>query len=88
MTRREVKKSINSQVLTVFFLPLLVAGLHLGFAFPLISKILGLMATGGTVKFLINVTIGCYLIFAFFYVVVYMVTSRNYYTIVNSGDKK
>lgn len=88
MTRREVKKSINSQVLTVFFLPLLVAGFHLGFAFPLISKILGLMATGGTVKFLINVTIGCYLIFAFFYVVVYMVTSRNYYTIVNSGDKK
>ena len=88
MTRREVKKSINSQVLTVFFLPLLVAGLHLGFAFPLISKILGLMATGGTVKFLINVTIGCYLIFAFFYVVVYMVTSRNYYTIVNLGDKK
>ena len=88
MTRREVKKSTNSQVLTVFFLPLLVAGLHLGFAFPLISKILGLMATGGTVKFLINVTIGCYLIFAFFYVVVYMVTSRNYYTIVNSGDKK
>ena len=88
MTRREVKKSINSQVLTVFFLPLLVAGLHLGFAFPLISKILGLMATGGTVKFLINVTIGCYLIFAFFYVVVYMVTSRNYYTIVNSSDKK
>ena len=88
MTRREVKKSINSQVLTVFFLPLLVAGLHLGFTFPLISKILGLMATGGTVKFLINVTIGCYLIFAFFYVVVYMVTSRNYYTIVNSGDKK
>lgn len=88
MTRREVKKSINSQVLTVFFLPLLVAGLHLGFAFPLISKILGLMATGGTVKFLINVTIGCYLIFAFFYVVVYMVTSRNYYIIVNLGDKK
>lgn len=88
MTRREVKKSINSQVLTVFFLPLLVAGLHLGFAFPLISKILGLMATGGTVKLLINVTIGCYLIFAFFYVVVYMVTSKNYYIIVNSSNRK
>lgn len=87
MTRREVKKSINSQVLTVFFLPLLVAGLHLGFAFPLVSKILGLMATAGTVSFLIYVTIGCYLVFAFFYVVVYWVTSKSYYTIVDSNNK-
>ena len=87
MTRREVKKTINSQVLTVFLLPLLVAGIHLGFAFPLVSKILGLMATAGTVETLIYVTVGCYLVFAFFYVVVYWVTSKSYYTIVNSKDK-
>ncbi len=87
MTRREVKKSINSQVLTVFFLPLLAAGVHLGFAFPLVSRILGLMATAGTVETLIYVTVGCYLVFAFFYIVVYWVTSKSYYTIVNSKDK-
>ena len=40
MTRKEVKQSINSQVLTVFFLPLITAGIHLAFAYPLISKIL------------------------------------------------
>ena len=49
LTRREVKKTINSQVLTVFFLPLLVAGIHLGFAFPLCSEIFGRAVTAGTV---------------------------------------
>lgn len=38
MTKREIKKSINSQILTVFFMPLLLAGLHMAFAFPLIEK--------------------------------------------------
>ncbi len=40
LTDREIRRSINSQLLTVFFLPLLFAGLHLCFAFPLIEKIL------------------------------------------------
>ena len=40
MTKREIRKSINSQVLTVFFLPLLAAGIHTAFAFPMIQKIL------------------------------------------------
>ena len=42
MTKREIKKSINSQVLTVFFLPLVTAGMHVAFAFPMISKLLAL----------------------------------------------
>ena len=40
MTKREIKKSINSQMLTVFFMPLIAAGVHLAFAFPMIYKML------------------------------------------------
>ena len=39
MTKREIRRSINSQVLTVFFAPLLMAVLHLAFAFPLVWKL-------------------------------------------------
>lgn len=86
MTRREVKQSINSQVLTVFFLPLVTAGIHLAFAYPLISKILLLMSATEE-KLLIMVTIACYLVFALFYVAVYAVTSKEYYTIVSGKAK-
>lgn len=86
MSRREIKQSINSQVLTVFFLPLLTAGVHLGFAFPLISRILILMSAVEK-NYLFIITAICYLIFAAFYVAVYWITSKSYYTIVG-GDKK
>ena len=86
MTRKEVKQSINSQVLTVFFLPLVTAGIHLAFAYPLISKILLLMSATEE-KILIIVTICCYLVFALFYVIVYMITSKGYYTIVSGKEK-
>ncbi len=87
MTQKEVKKSINSQVLTVFFLPLITAGIHLGFAFPLISKILMLISTASDRMQLLIVTICCYLVFALFYMVVYWVTSKSYYTIINPNKK-
>ncbi len=87
MTRKEVKQSINSQVLTVFFLPLVTAGIHLAFAYPLISKILLLMSATEE-KILIIVTICCYLVFALFYVIVYMITSKGYYTIVSGKEKR
>lgn len=87
MTRKEVKQSINSQVLTVFFLPLVTAGIHLAFAYPLISKILLLMSATEE-KVLIIVTICCYLVFALFYVIVYMITSKGYYTIVSGKEKR
>ena len=87
MTRKEVKQSINSQVLTVFFLPLVTAGIHLAFAYPLISKILLLMSATEE-KILIIVTICCYLVFALFYVIVYIITSKGYYTIVSGKEKR
>ena len=86
MTKKEIRKSINSQILTVFFLPLITAGVHLTFAFPLINK---LMVLFGLTNFhlLIAVTVCCYLIFALFYVLVYRITSRSYYAIV-SGTRE
>ncbi|WP_283610248.1 FtsX-like permease family protein [Faecalispora anaeroviscerum] len=85
MTKREIKKSINSQVLTVFFLPLIAAGVHVAFAFPMISKLLLLFGLYNTML-LVVVSLICYLTFALFYVLVYLITSRAYYDIV-SGAK-
>lgn len=84
MTKREIRKSINSQLLTVFFLPLVFAGLHLAFAFPIVSKLLmmfGLMNNA----LLITTTIACFVIFALFYTVVYKITSNAYYRIVSDN---
>ena len=58
MTRREVRRSVNSQVLTVFFLPLIAAGLHTGFAFPIIRRILNLLGFANT-TLLIEGTVAC-----------------------------
>lgn len=84
MTRKEVKKTINSQVMTVFFLPLLVAGIHLGFAFPFLYKGLMLM-NFNNLWLLLQVTIAVYLLFGVGYVVVYRITSRAYYHLVGGA---
>lgn len=86
MSRKEVKKSINSQILTVFFMPLVMAGIHLAFAFPLISKIL-LLLSATEEKLLIFVTVCCYFVFTVFYVVIYVITSKSYYGIVSGRNK-
>lgn len=85
MTRREIKQSINSQILTVFFLPLILAGVHVTFAFPLIAKLLSLFGLTNT-ELLIGVTLAGYLVFAFCYILVYLATSRSYYSIVSSRE--
>ena len=69
MTRKEVRRSVNSQVLTVFFLPLIAAGLHTGFAFPIIRRILKLLGFVNT-ALLIEVTVSCYIVFALFYIII------------------
>ena len=86
MSRKEVRQSINSQVLTIFFLPLIIAGIHLIFAFPLISKILMLLLSTERML-LIFVAAACYVVFALFYVLVYLVTSREYYKIVSGKER-
>ncbi|HIZ16831.1 MAG TPA: ABC transporter permease [Firmicutes bacterium] len=86
MTKREIKKSINSQVLTIFFMPLIAAGLHVAFAFPLIQKILALFSLTNF-WLLIGITIGCFVLFAVFYIIVYIITSRQYYNIVSTQEE-
>lgn len=82
MTGKEIKKSINSQVLTVFFLPLLAAGMHIAFAFPMIRRLLMLMGFDN-VRLYLTATGITYLVFALFYALVYHITSRSYYRIVS-----
>ena len=86
MTKKEIQKSINSQILTVFMLPLIFAGLHLSFAFPILWKLLQLFSLYDMVL-LIIVTIICFLIFGVFYALVYKITASAYYKIV-SGAKE
>lgn len=86
MTKKDIRRSINSQMLTVFFLPLLMAGIHLCFAFPIIRKIL-LMFNLQNTPLLIGTTAVCFLIFGVFYALVYKITSNAYFSIV-SGAKE
>ncbi len=81
MTKKEIKHSINSQVLTVFFAPLVTAGVHMAFAMPIISKLLKLMYLENT-ALLIATAAGIFAAFALFYAVVYKITSHSYYSIV------
>ncbi len=81
MTKREIRRSIHSQILMVFFLPLLVAGIHLLAAFKLITKLLLALNMANTLLF----AVGCaatFGIFALIYCVVYLLTARTYYKIV------
>lgn len=85
MTKGDIRRSINSQMLTVFFLPLVTAGIHLAFAFPFISKLLLMFAFNNTVLN-IGVTAICFAAFGVLYGVVYKVTSGSYYGIVSGGN--
>lgn len=86
MTKTDIRKSINSQLLLVFFLPLLFAGLHLGFAFPFVHKMLMLFNLTN-LKLLIGTTVVTFAIYAVFYTLVYRITSNSYYSIV-AGAKE
>lgn len=83
LSKGEVKASIHSQVLTVFFLPLIAAGVHMLAAFPMLKKLLEGLNMSNTPLF-IGCTLGCFLIFAVFYVIVYLLTARSYYKIVSN----
>ena len=87
MTAREIKSTVNSQVLTVFFAPLLLAGLHLAFAFPFVQKIIRLFGVMNA-PLLIVTSVICFLVFALFYVFVYRRTAKTYYAIVSSAEDR
>jgi len=81
LEQQDVKKAIHSQVLTVFFMPLLVAGLHVCFAYPMIEKLLHLLFVSDSWLY-IRTTIFCFVAFALVYIVIYVLTSKVYYGIV------
>ncbi len=87
MTKREIRKSINSQVLTVFFLPLLTAGVHLSFAFIIMRRMLLVFSLNNTLL-LLAVAVVCFGVFGLFYVLVYHRTSRAYYHIVTEARQE
>lgn len=82
MSRREVKRSIRSQILLVFFLPLIVAGVHLTFAFPLVKRLLYLLGLSDTGLYLTCSAVG-FAGFALIYTAIYVITARTYYKIVH-----
>lgn len=82
MSHTEVKKTIRSQVLTVFFLPLIVAGVHVAFAFPIMSRVLSLLGLMNVTLY-ITCTVICFLVFALMYGIIFAITSRLYYKTVN-----
>lgn len=81
MSEQEVKTSIKSQVLTVFFMPLIMAGMHIAFAFPILKSLLAAMQLSN-VKLFIMCTVFSYLAFSAIYEVIYLMTAKTYYKIV------
>lgn len=81
LTDAEIRRSVNSQVLTVFFAPLLMAGLHMLFAMPMIRLILGAFGLHNDSLFY-GIGIASYVVFAVIYALMYLLTSRRYYRIV------
>lgn len=85
MSREEVKKTIRSQVLTVFFLPLLAAGLHVAVSFRIMKMILEMLSLGNTGLFELC-TVLTLLVFCAIYGIVFMLTAKSYYGIVKAED--
>lgn len=81
MTEKEIRRSINSQLLTVFFLPLVGAGVHLAFAFPMILKLLFLFNLFDTGLFILTTLIS-FAAFSLMYILVYRITAGAYFHIV------
>ena len=81
MSKKEVRQSIRSQVLLVFFLPLIMAVIHLAFAFKIITKLLSMLNLTNVSLFFIY-TVGTVAVFAVIYAIIYSITAREYYKIL------
>jgi len=86
MSHLEVKKTISSQVVIVFFLPLIVTGIHIAVSYRIIEKMLMLLGLANTGLF-IACTIGAMLTFCVVYGIVFIITAKSYYKIVSSAQK-
>lgn len=81
LDQKQIKQTINKQILTVFFLPVIFAFLHLTFAYhmwSLILKVIGVV----NATMMLTITLSICGIFALIYVLIFMITSRSYHKIV------
>ena len=81
MSKKEVRQSIRSQVLLVFFLPLIMAVIHLAFAFKIITKLLSVLNLTNVSLFFMY-TVGTVAVFAVIYAIIYSITAKEYYKII------
>lgn len=81
MSRQEVKRTVRTQVLLVFFIPLLAAAVHITAAFPMLTRLLNILALDNIPLFLVC-TVCTVLVFALIYALVYSMTAKVYYRIV------
>ncbi|MCI5651433.1 MAG: ABC transporter permease [Ruminococcus bromii] len=82
LSHGEVKRAIHAQILTVFFLPLVAAGIHIVFAFPIVNCILHALLLRQVMTFIVC-TVVTFLVFSVFYAIVYALTAKVYYRIVS-----
>ncbi len=83
MSHEEVRKTIKSQILMVFFIPIVVAVIHVAVAFRIIKKLLLILSLGSSTSLFIWCTILTVLMFCIVYALVFAITARSYYNIVN-----
>lgn len=82
LSKDEIKSTIHSQILTVFFLPLIVAGIHTAVAFPMISRMLSMLNMTNVTLYLITTGVS-FIAFAVIYIIIYLITAKAYYKIVS-----
>ena len=81
MTDEEVRKTIRTQIMLVFFLPLVAAGLHVAFAYPIVTKLMEILLLDNPWRFA-EWSIIVYVVFAVVYGLIYKLTAKTYYKIV------
>lgn len=83
LSHEEVKKTIHSQILIVFFMPLVMAGIHILFAFNMIYRMFEMFGITNKLLFM-EITAGVFVIFSIFYFITYQCTAKVYYQIISS----
>ncbi|MGN1024809.1 MAG: FtsX-like permease family protein [Faecousia sp.] len=87
MTKQDIRRSINSQVLTVFFAPLLFAGVHMAFAFPMVWLMLQMFGMKNLILMILT-TLAAFAVFGVFYIIIYWFTAGAYYSIVSGARQE
>ena len=82
MSREEVKRTIKSQILMVFFIPIAVAAIHVMVSFRIIKMIMVILSLGSNMVLFVWCTIFTVIVFCIIYALVYALTAKEYYNIV------